>query len=215
MHNAELVDHIGVESSIDLKPDVDFDDDWKQPMSLNDFLLRRRQMKSAFQFKEYPPPIPSLSRNNNHPTSIMKRFYTPDGRLIIVEEKIKRREFLQAQRCNGRLVMKLVRDDDDVLSEGEGSGGGGGTVNVAKEDEKKVEEITVGVEKMVTLESKHEEEKEEGDYEVNVGEKKVEGGEEVDVEYNFGGGSGTSGGGGGNCGGFGVAVAAFPPPLHT
>ncbi|XP_060200713.1 uncharacterized protein LOC132628978 [Lycium barbarum] len=45
---------------------------------------------------------------------VMKRYHTPDGRLIIKEEKVKRFEYFEAHRIDGRLMLNLVPLNDDV-----------------------------------------------------------------------------------------------------
>ncbi|KAI3459998.1 hypothetical protein Pfo_016661 [Paulownia fortunei] len=104
MHNTEFSDYIGLESCADLKSDV------KTPAHGGGSNPRRsRRMEAAD--KEYPPPIPWLARTENLPSHmpwVMKRYYSGDGRLIIKEEKVKRHEYFQVHRSNGRLVLNLV-----------------------------------------------------------------------------------------------------------
>lgn len=54
-----------------------------------------------------PPTLPS------YVPSVLKREYTSDGRLLLKEEKVRRHEYFQAHRSNGRLTLKLVSLDDD------------------------------------------------------------------------------------------------------
>lgn len=75
----------------------------------------RKQTKVT---REFPPPIPMLARTENlhsHMPWILKRYYTPDGRLILKEEKVRHHEYFRAHRANGRLTLQLVPLDDDVL----------------------------------------------------------------------------------------------------
>ncbi|KAK4390200.1 hypothetical protein Sango_2083300 [Sesamum angolense] len=108
MHNPELGDYIGVESCVDLKPDLA--DGWPWHGGAARAVTRRRRRREVVE-KEYPPPIPALVRTENLPSHmpwVMKRYYTSDGRLVIKEEKVKRHEYFEAYRSNGRLVLNLV-----------------------------------------------------------------------------------------------------------
>ncbi|KAL3830475.1 hypothetical protein ACJIZ3_019277 [Penstemon smallii] len=60
---------------------------------------------------------------------VMHKHHTSDGRLVITKEKVKRHEYFEAFRSNGRLVLNLV-----LLNDGE---------NEDEEEEKEdsVEEI--------------------------------------------------------------------------
>lgn len=113
----EMGDHIGLESCVDLKPDV-------EPSHGGATNLRRSGGSRGAAVKEYPPPIPSLASTEQLPSWVMHKYYTGDGRLIITEEKVKRHEFLQAHRSDGRLTLNLVPLDDAVKG-GERVGGGG------------------------------------------------------------------------------------------
>ncbi|CAI9777976.1 unnamed protein product [Fraxinus pennsylvanica] len=113
MQNPELGDYIGVESCVDMKTDLDTD---VSSRSINN---RRRGIKRDTAEKIYPPPIPWLARTGNLPSHmlmpwVMKKYYTSDGRLIIREEKVKRHEYFEAHRSNGRLVLNLIPFDDEV-----------------------------------------------------------------------------------------------------
>ncbi|EOA33929.1 hypothetical protein CARUB_v10021422mg, partial [Capsella rubella] len=55
-----------------------------------------------------PPPI--LPSNF---TSVLKREYTSDGRLLLKEEKVRCHEFFRIHRSNGRLTLQLVSLEDD------------------------------------------------------------------------------------------------------
>ncbi|KAL3834034.1 hypothetical protein ACJIZ3_008770 [Penstemon smallii] len=50
----------------------------------------------------------------SHLPWVMHKHHTSDGRLVITKEKIKRHEYFEAFRSNGRLVLNLV-----LLNEGE------------------------------------------------------------------------------------------------
>ncbi|XP_022894502.1 protein FAF-like, chloroplastic isoform X2 [Olea europaea var. sylvestris] len=78
---------------------------------------RRREMSRETAEKIYPPPIPWLARTGNFPSHmpwVMNKYYTNDGRLIIREEKVKRHEYFEAHRSNGRLILNLIPSDDEV-----------------------------------------------------------------------------------------------------
>ncbi|KAK6792401.1 hypothetical protein RDI58_011482 [Solanum bulbocastanum] len=81
------------------------------------FGLRREKKKVKIE-REYPPPIPGLAKTENVPSSqmpwVMKRYHTSDGRLIIKEEKVKRFEYFETQRTEGRLMLNLIPLNDDV-----------------------------------------------------------------------------------------------------
>lgn len=81
------------------------------------FGLRREKKKVKIE-REYPPPIPGLAKTENVQSSqmpwVMKRYHTSDGRLIIKEEKVKRFEYFETYRTDGRLMLNLVPLNDDV-----------------------------------------------------------------------------------------------------
>lgn len=81
------------------------------------FGLRREKKKVKIE-REYPPPIPGLAKTENVPSSqmpwVMKRYHTSDGRLIIKEEKVKRFEYFETYRTDGRLMLNLVPLNDGV-----------------------------------------------------------------------------------------------------
>lgn len=116
----EMGDYIGLESCVDLKPDV-------EPSHDGATNIRRSGVRRVAAVKEYPPPIPSLASTDQLPSWVMHKYYTGDGRLIITEEKVKRHEYLQAHRSDGRLTLDFVPVDDAVEEEeelGEGISGG-------------------------------------------------------------------------------------------
>ncbi|CDP21096.1 unnamed protein product [Coffea canephora] len=111
----DLGDCVGTESCVDLRSDID-----QEFCMVQKTRGSRRNQRLERTEKEYPPPIPWLARTENLPSHmpwIMKRYYTDDGRLIIKEEKVKRHEYFQANRSNGRLTLHLVPLDDDVLDD--------------------------------------------------------------------------------------------------
>uniref|UniRef100_M1CMR7 FAF domain-containing protein n=1 Tax=Solanum tuberosum TaxID=4113 RepID=M1CMR7_SOLTU len=93
------------------------------------FGLRKEKKKVKIE-REYPPPIPGLAKTENVPSSqmpwVMKRYHTSDGRLIIKEEKVKRFEYFETHRTEGRLMLNLIplndnvgdSDDDDDAADG-------------------------------------------------------------------------------------------------
>ncbi|PIN07381.1 hypothetical protein CDL12_20060 [Handroanthus impetiginosus] len=117
MHNAELDDYIGEESCINFKPDVPElipSNDSANTVTHSSRRLRRRGESPE---KEYPPSIPLLARTGNlmpHMPWVMRKYSTNDGRLVIKEEKVRRHEYFEAHRSNGRLVLNLIPLDDAV-----------------------------------------------------------------------------------------------------
>ncbi|XP_059281653.1 uncharacterized protein LOC132035406 [Lycium ferocissimum] len=111
----DMADYVGVESHVDLKlaPYK-----WFNCSSGGGGLLLKKEKKKEKIEREYPPPLPCLARTENIPSSqmpwVMKRYHTPDGRLIIKEEKVKRFEYFEAHRIDGRLMLNLVPLNDDV-----------------------------------------------------------------------------------------------------
>ncbi|XP_057974675.1 uncharacterized protein LOC131162334 [Malania oleifera] len=120
-------DYIGMESCFDLKEydHCEIDPSRGKTEIINeegvacDAVERRRITRQRDQWWEMmkkrngdlPPPIPSLARTENLPSHmpwVMKRYYTPDGRLIIREEKVRHHEYFRAHRANGRLILHLV-----------------------------------------------------------------------------------------------------------
>ncbi|XP_060171300.1 uncharacterized protein LOC132602477 [Lycium barbarum] len=109
----DLADFIGVESCIDINLESNTQHDGLM-------IKKRLEMKREKIDKEYPPPIPCLLHTENYPYSkikmpwVMKR-YTEDGRLIIKEEKVKHYEYLEAHRSDGRLTLRLIPLNNEVL----------------------------------------------------------------------------------------------------
>ncbi|KZV43159.1 hypothetical protein F511_41041 [Dorcoceras hygrometricum] len=116
----QMGDYIGMESCVDLKPDVEL----SHSGATNPLRSGGRRGEAD---KEYPPRIPSLAGTEQLPSWVMHKHYSGDGRLIITEEKVRRHEYLQAHRSDGRLTLDLVPSDSDDAVEGaeeEISGGG-------------------------------------------------------------------------------------------
>ncbi|KAD6796711.1 hypothetical protein R6Q59_019520 [Mikania micrantha] len=125
MQVSDLGDHIGMESCIDLNATVDTHThmgggealtlNHRKPRGLN-------KCRSSMHAKELPPPLPIQS------STAFKRYYTDDGRLIIVEEKIESPKFqFTAHRSHGRLTLRLVQSEgsNKMTVDGEDDGGSG------------------------------------------------------------------------------------------
>ncbi|KAL2467990.1 uncharacterized protein Fot_51515 [Forsythia ovata] len=159
MQNPELGDYIGVESWVDMKTDLDTDVAGRTILDGGGMNNRRRVMKRDTAEKIYPPPIPWLARTGNLPSHmpwVMKKYYSSDGRLIIREEKVKRHEYFQAHRSNGRLILNLIPLDDAVLEEHAGDEGGDDddqTDEIVGQDTRTEEDQTEEKEAMVMKES--------------------------------------------------------------
>lgn len=72
---------------------------------------------AAPERRDLPPPISCMAKAEDLPLPshvpwVMRRYHTSDGRLIIKEEKVRRRDYFVADRSDGRLVMYLVHVDD-------------------------------------------------------------------------------------------------------
>lgn len=61
--------------------------------------------------KNFPPPLPSLARNGQ-PCMMMKS-YKRDGRFVLQEFKVPSHEVLHAWRCDGRLKLQLVQQQEE------------------------------------------------------------------------------------------------------
>ncbi|XP_055835058.1 uncharacterized protein LOC129903523 [Solanum dulcamara] len=107
------------------------------------FGLRREKKKLKIE-REYPPPIPGLAKTE-FPSSqmpwVMKRYHTSDGRLIIKEEKLKRFEYFETHRTDGRLMLNLVplNDDDVCDSDDDDDVDGGDVIETDGCDQEKVD----------------------------------------------------------------------------
>ncbi|KAG7590522.1 The fantastic four family [Arabidopsis suecica] len=82
----------------------------------NDFFDKTGDVGLPCERREEKKPVareilspPTLS---SHVPSVLKREYTSDGRLLLKEEKVRRHEYFQAHRSNGRLTLQLVSLDD-------------------------------------------------------------------------------------------------------
>ncbi|KAK4428447.1 hypothetical protein Salat_1144300 [Sesamum alatum] len=193
MHSQELGDYIGVESCIDLIPDVADGVPWQGGGGGAVKTSRRRRREVAE--KEYPPPIPMLARTENLPSHmpwVMRRYYTSDGRLVIKEEKVKRHEYFEAHRSNGRLVLNLIPLDDVVEESWKDHRAG-------EAEEEFLDDMAAPVDDEIS-----------GGDDQGVSDLTVE--EEIPECYKYTGTPINP------CGGFGVAtvaVPAFRPPVRT
>lgn len=73
--------------------------------------------RSRICTREIPPPISCIGRNGK-PWVCFKSF-REDGRFILKEVRIPTQEFLHACRENGRLRLRFVHSDDEILEEDE------------------------------------------------------------------------------------------------
>ncbi|CAA0831623.1 Protein of unknown function (DUF3049 [Striga hermonthica] len=107
----DLVDCIGIESCVDMKPDF------------SDVLQRSGPTPARFRIrdfarpeKEYPPPM-------QPPATVLRRCQADDGRLVIVEERLERLGQFRAHRSGGRLVLNLL--SPMIVGKSEDIGGDG------------------------------------------------------------------------------------------
>uniref|UniRef100_A0A7N0TZX8 FAF domain-containing protein n=1 Tax=Kalanchoe fedtschenkoi TaxID=63787 RepID=A0A7N0TZX8_KALFE len=94
-------DHVGADSCIDLRTSEEFEVYMQERRVGCGRSRNGGGLGSVVGRKELPPPLPRLPW-------IMRRYSTSDGRLIIRREEVGHCEYLRAQRCEGRLVMRLV-----------------------------------------------------------------------------------------------------------
>ncbi|XP_010544258.1 PREDICTED: uncharacterized protein LOC104816921 isoform X2 [Tarenaya hassleriana] len=94
----------------------------RQPPATAGIYIRRKL--PGRKMAEDPPAIKS--------TSVMKRYHTSDGRLILREETATHREYLRAHRSNGRLRLELVSLNVVVRRQGEGEDDDGGIIQCGK-----------------------------------------------------------------------------------
>ncbi|XP_075524098.1 uncharacterized protein LOC142556524 [Primulina tabacum] len=73
--------------------------------------------RSRIRRREIPPPISCIGRNGK-PWVCFKSL-REDGRFILKEVRIPTQEFLHACRENGRLRLRFVHSDDEILEENE------------------------------------------------------------------------------------------------
>ncbi|KAI3757404.1 hypothetical protein L6452_04941 [Arctium lappa] len=115
MHAADLGDHIGMESCVDLETDTappPTSAGGGAPVYRKPWGISRRSSLCGKKGKELPPPMPIQS------STVMKRYYTDDGRLIITEEKVEcPKYYFTAHRSCGRLTLQLVASESDCAVE--------------------------------------------------------------------------------------------------
>ncbi|XP_052189882.1 uncharacterized protein LOC127799699 [Diospyros lotus] len=73
--------------------------------------IRREKMKT------FPPPIPSLARS---PCTVLKRWRTSDGRLVITEKLVDHPQFFIVERSGGRLTLfykELFVEEDNIAEQ--------------------------------------------------------------------------------------------------
>ncbi|MED6131378.1 hypothetical protein PIB30_008967 [Stylosanthes scabra] len=116
---------------------------------------------------QFPPPITLMRTDTGRMPWVFKREHGEEGRLVITAERVKRREYVEALRVNGKVTMKLVPEEDGDEEESEYCEECGCSVNEEEEEE------TVELE---DLEFNHEEEEE------MVEEEEEEDGFELEVE---------------------------------
>ncbi|KAL4557653.1 hypothetical protein LXL04_035839 [Taraxacum kok-saghyz] len=115
MHSGDLGDHIGMESCVDLEIDT------TPALSSgggggSENRKRWGMSRSSFSGKKYwkdlPPPLPIQT------STVMKRYYTDDRRLVITEEKVESPKYhFTAHRSHGRLTIQLVRSESSCDAE--------------------------------------------------------------------------------------------------
>ncbi|CAK7347086.1 unnamed protein product [Dovyalis caffra] len=112
--SSALDDLIGAESGVCMNSNIEEEIGRREILEAYHNQGKRKQ-RYAMR-KEYPPPIPSLARTRNlpgHMPWILTRHYI-DGKLVLIEERVKHHEYFEAHRENGRLVLNLVPVDDKV-----------------------------------------------------------------------------------------------------
>ncbi|KAJ6919916.1 hypothetical protein NC651_013756 [Populus alba x Populus x berolinensis] len=123
--SSALDDLIGTESGVYMNANIEEETAQMKKLSLESYHNQDKRKQRYSTRKKYPPPLPLLARTGNlpgHMPWILTRHYI-DGRLVLVEERVKNREYFEAQRENGRLVLNIVPLDDKI------------TYRVAVEDE--------------------------------------------------------------------------------
>ncbi|CAH1446184.1 unnamed protein product [Lactuca virosa] len=112
MHSGDLGDHIGMESCVDLGTETESalssGGGYRSENRKRWGVSTRSSRLSGKKAKELPPPLPIQT------STVMKRYYTEDGRLVITEEKVESPNYhFTAHRSHGRLTIQLVRSDDE------------------------------------------------------------------------------------------------------
>ncbi|XP_076943365.1 uncharacterized protein LOC143613575 [Bidens hawaiensis] len=101
-------DHIGMESCVDLETTdhVLFSGGAEAINNQRSAWGMQQERRTGRKLKELPPLLPM---------TVMKRYYTDDGRLVITEEKrIKTPKYCHftAHRSHGRLTLQLPSEDE-------------------------------------------------------------------------------------------------------
>ncbi|KAF9682558.1 hypothetical protein SADUNF_Sadunf05G0121400 [Salix dunnii] len=112
--SSALDDLIGTESGVCMNPNIE--EETAQMEKLESYRYQHKRKPRYATRKKYPPPIPLLARTGNlpgHMPWILTRHYI-DGKLVLVEERVKHHEYLEAHRENGRLVLNIVPLDDEI-----------------------------------------------------------------------------------------------------
>lgn len=112
--SSALDDLIGTESGVYMNANIE--EETAQMEKLGSYHKQDKRKQRYATTKKYPPPLPLLARTGNFPGHmpwILTRHYI-DGRLVLVEERVKNREYFEAQRENGRLVLNIVPLDDKI-----------------------------------------------------------------------------------------------------
>ncbi|KAJ6997758.1 hypothetical protein NC653_014105 [Populus alba x Populus x berolinensis] len=114
--SSALDDLIGTESGVYMNANIEEETAQMKKLSLESCHNQDKRKQRYATRKKYPPPLPLLARTGNlpgHMPWILTRHYI-DGRLVLVEERVKNREYFEAQRENGRLVLNIVPLDDKI-----------------------------------------------------------------------------------------------------
>lgn len=95
--------------------------------------------------REFPPPIPLLAQTGNLTCRMpwnLTRHYS-NARLVLKGEKVQHHEYFEAERDNGRLVLKLVHLDNTIITSYDLPKSSGGQMDVREEndEELKMEDV--------------------------------------------------------------------------
>ncbi|KAL5559203.1 hypothetical protein UlMin_035414 [Ulmus minor] len=124
----------------------------EEEMFIQSFAIERSNKRSYMdryrdrRQESYPPPLPSLAQTGNllaRTPWVLTKHYR-DGRLILEGEKLKRHEYFEARRENGRLILNLVS-----MAETENENDPEAFLDLKKDEfEEEEEEIGVGEEEI-------------------------------------------------------------------
>lgn len=106
---------------------------------------RKSTLGSERVKREFPPPIPLLAQTGNLTCRMpwnLTRHYSK-ARLVLKGEKVQHHEYFEAERDNGRLVLKLVPLDNTLITSYDLPKSSGGHMDVCEEndDELKMEDV--------------------------------------------------------------------------